>query len=106
MKRQAVKLGRREIKRRTPASRVTYADINKYLLQHFGFAALNSWIAEVKEMHGIPTRRPGFKRTRACPEHRRVAITNALRALKLLDVAEDSQYCNASCTSNSALEVW
>lgn len=72
------------MKRQKYQGQATYADINKYLMEHFGFAALNSWIADVKEMYGIPTRPRAHKRTRTCPEERRVPITKALRALKVL----------------------
>jgi len=72
------------MKGRINRSRVTYADINRYLMKHFGFAALNSWIADVKEMYGIQTRYRGHKRTRPCPEDKRVPLRKALCALKLL----------------------
>jgi hypothetical protein len=57
----------------------TYSEINKYLLDHMGFAAQNYWIAHVKDLHGVRTRRRPPARSKACPEEKRSAIETALR---------------------------
>ena len=37
----------------------TYAEIQKFVQRHHGFIPKTGWIAHVKEVHGVPTRRGG-----------------------------------------------
>jgi hypothetical protein len=62
----------------------TDPEIQKFVQRHHGFIPKIGWIAHVKEVHGVPTRR-GANRARRdrdsepCPPEKREAIEEALR---------------------------
>ena len=62
----------------------TDPEIQRFVQRHHGFIPKIGWIAHVKEVHGIPTRR-GADRARhdrdvePCPPEKREAIEEALR---------------------------
>jgi len=61
----------------------TYAEIQAYVQKHHGFVPKTCWIAHVKELNGLPTRRAwnrtGPERVAPCPPDKRQAIEEALR---------------------------
>ena len=67
----------------------TDAAIQKFVQRQQGFIPKMGWIAHVKEIHGIPTRRGANRARRArdvepCPAEKREAIEEALRHFGML----------------------
>lgn len=67
----------------------TDGEIQKFVQRHHGFIPKTGWIAHVKEVHRIPTRR-GANRARRnrdiepCPAEKREAIEEALRHFRMI----------------------
>lgn len=79
----------RGVKRRRPAPRPnTYRAIRAYVYAHHGFSPRTGWIANVKELNGVPLRpthnRSSAARVDACPPERRSGIEEALRHFGVL----------------------
>jgi hypothetical protein len=66
----------------------TYAQIQWYVRETYGFVPLTGWIAHVKDLHGLPVRkapnRQGDERHFPCPADKRAALEEALRHFGLL----------------------
>jgi hypothetical protein len=61
----------------------TYAEIQNYVREHYGFVAQTCWIADVLSDHGLtrrqaPNRINHTERKKPCPESKRSAIEQAL----------------------------
>jgi hypothetical protein len=69
-------------------SRATYQEIRKWVLQNYGFEPETCWIANCKELHGLPLgaahNRRGDERTKPCPPDKQLAITKAFKHFGLL----------------------
>jgi hypothetical protein len=66
----------------------TYREIQKHVKQRYGFVPKTCWIAHVKELNGLPTRRvwnrAGKNREVLCPPEKRPAIEIALRHFRII----------------------
>ncbi len=67
----------------------TYVEIRKFVQRHHGFVPKNGWIAHVKALRGLPTRRAAKRagrrrRVEPCPPEKREAIEEALRHFGLM----------------------
>ena len=66
----------------------TYAQIQWYVREAYGFVPLTGWFAHVKGLHGLPVRRaPNRQRDERrfpCPADKRAAIEEGLRHFGLL----------------------
>lgn len=66
----------------------TYSEIQKFVQRHHGFVPKTTWIAHVKALRGLPTRRTarggGGRRVAPCPPEKREAIEEALRHFGLM----------------------
>ena len=67
----------------------SYKQIQLHVKQKFGFVPKTCWIAHVKELSGIPTRRAPNRidnsgRVEPCPLERQAAIIEALRHFGIL----------------------
>jgi len=67
----------------------TYIEIQKFVQRHHGFVPRTSWIAHVKALRGLPTRRAvnrtgRGRRVAPCPPEKREAIEQALRHFGLI----------------------
>ncbi|MDP3940013.1 MAG: hypothetical protein Q8R92_17990 [Deltaproteobacteria bacterium] len=66
----------------------TYGEIQKHVKGRHGFTAETCWIAHVRELNGLATRRAwnrrGEKREKPCPPGKRAAIEEALRHFGLI----------------------
>ena len=66
----------------------TYAQIQRWVRQQYGFVPKTCWIAHCKELKGSPTRRTWNRegdRQVPCPESKRPAIYAAFRHFKLVE---------------------
>jgi hypothetical protein len=71
------------------AARPTYSEIQKFVQRQHGFVPRPSWIAHVKVLRGLPTRRQANRAGRGrrvvpCPPEKREAIEQALRHFGLI----------------------
>jgi hypothetical protein len=67
----------------------TYSEIQKFVQQRNGFVPTLGWIAHVKALSGLPTRRAANRAGRGrrivpCPAEKREAIEQALRHFGLI----------------------
>jgi hypothetical protein len=67
----------------------TYVEIRKFVQRRHGFVPKNGWIAHVKALRGLPTRRSAKRagrrrRVEPCPPEKREAIEEALRHFGLI----------------------
>ena len=67
----------------------TYSEIQKFVQHHHGFVPKPAWIAQVKALRGLPTRRAANRAGRGrrvvpCPPEKREAIEQALRHVGLI----------------------
>ena len=67
----------------------TYIEIQKFVQRHHGFVPKSAWIAHVKALRGLPTRRVANRagqrrRVEPCPPEKREAIEEALRHFGLI----------------------
>jgi hypothetical protein len=67
----------------------TDSEIQKFVQQHHGFVPKREWIAHVKEVRGLPTRRVAKRGGQGrpvepCPPEKREAIEEALRHFGLI----------------------
>jgi hypothetical protein len=67
----------------------TYSQIQTFVQHHHGFVPKPSWIAHVKALRGLPTRRAANRAGRGrrvvpCPPEKREAIEQALRHFGLI----------------------
>jgi hypothetical protein len=67
----------------------TDSEIQKFVQHHHGFVPKRGWIAHVKELRGLPTRRAAKRsgqgsRVEPCPPEKREAIEEALRHFGLI----------------------
>jgi len=60
----------------------TYKEIQKWVKKNYGFVPKTCWIAEVKEISGLPVRkvhnRRGAERVNPCPPEKAEAIRMAM----------------------------
>ena len=67
----------------------TYAEIQRYVKDRYGFQAKTCWIADVKAEHGLitrqaPNRISQSKREVPCPPDKRPAIKDALHHFEMI----------------------
>ena len=67
----------------------TYRAIQDFVQRHHGFVPKTDWIAHVKTLRGLPTRRAANRAGRGrrvvpCPPEKREAIEQALRHFGLI----------------------
>lgn len=67
----------------------TRVEIQKFVQRHHGFVPKTGWIAHVKALRGLPTRRAASRagrgrRVEPCPPEKREAIEEALRHFGLI----------------------
>ena len=66
----------------------TYAAIQDYVYENYGYVPATCWIAHVKELSGLPVRRApnrkGDERAKPCPSDRVNDIRAAFRHFKML----------------------
>ena len=66
----------------------TYVDVQKCVKAQFGFVPKTCWIAHVKELNGLNTRRAQNRgsgsRKYPCPTDKRIAIEKCLRHLGVI----------------------
>ena len=67
----------------------TYSQIQNFVQRHHGFVPKTGWIAHVKALRGLPTRRGANRagqgrRAEPCPAEKREAIEEALRHFGLI----------------------
>lgn len=67
----------------------TYAQLQQWVEEHFGFMPQTCWIAHCKELYGLPRRdapnRQGARRVKPCPPEKREAIAAAFRHFRLIE---------------------
>lgn len=67
---------------------MTYAKIQEYIKEKHGFTVKLCWIADAKELCGLPVRksprRQGEKRKHPCPENKFPVIKEAFKHFGLL----------------------
>ena len=66
----------------------TYKNIQVFVKKNYGFTPKTCWIADIKEKHGLTTRkapnRKGIDRKHPCPEYAIEPIEHALHYFKMI----------------------